>query len=456
MRIKTHPMNRSERRAVIGLAGIFALRMLGIFLILPVFAIYAQTLVGQTELLIGVALGVYGLTQALFQIPLGMASDRFGRKPIIALGLLVFAAGSVLAALSGTIGGVILGRAIQGAGGIAAATLALTADLTRDEQRTKAMAVIGVTIGSSFILALPLGSVLGSALGVPGIFWLTAVAAIVATGVLYYWVPTPVAAASQHVTSRAEFWLVLRDPRLLRLYIGIFMLHSVLMALFVVSPTALVQYAGLPSAEHWQLYVSVLIVSVIVMVPFIVLAERKQLMREIFSGAVLVLVLSQLTLYFGFHGLVGLVSGLFLFFVGFNFLEASLPSLISRTAPVANKGAAMGVYSTFQFLGVFVGGVGGGALYGAWGMGAVFIFTATLLAIWLVLALTMQSPPRLSTRTITVGCQPAAEAQTLARRLGAIPGVAEAIVVADEGVAYLKVDEKIFEPDALDDYSVTA
>lgn len=456
MRIKTHPMNALERRAVSGLAGIFALRMLGLFLILPVFALYAEKLKGgHIALLVGAALGIYGLTQALFQIPLGIASDRFGRKPVIALGLVVFAVGSVLAALADSISGVILGRALQGAGGIAAATLALASDLTRDEQRTKAMAIIGVTIGGSFILALPLGSVLGSAVGIPGIFWLTAAASMAAIAVLYFWVPTPVAAVSRKRMSKAELVKVLRDPQLLRLNIGIFVLHCVLMAIFIVLPTALVQFAGMSSAQHWQLYLAVLLVSVILMAPFIVLAERKNLMREIFSGAVLLLILSQLTLYFGYHGLVGIIFGLLLFFTAFNFLEASLPSLVSRVSPAAYKGAAIGIYSTFEFLGVFVGGVVGGGLYGVWGTGAVFLFAAAMMLPWFLLAATMARPKLLSTRTVTVGPQAPDEAEAMAAKLGSIPGVAEAVVIAEEGIAYLKVDDQIFQSKTLESYSVT-
>ncbi|MDH5648394.1 MAG: MFS transporter [Gammaproteobacteria bacterium] len=456
MQIKRYPMNPAERRAVSGLAGIFALRMLGLFLILPVFSLYAESLAGHTPFLVGLALGIYGLTQSLFQIPLGAASDRFGRKPVIALGLLVFALGSVVAALSHSIHGVIIGRALQGAGAIASAALALTADLTRDNQRTKAMAIIGITIGGSFMVSLLLGPILGSRLGVPGIFWLTAVAVILALPVLFLWVPTAITMKTHKALSWEAFSGVLRHPQLIRLNVGIFMLHCVLMALFVALPKVLVTYAQIPLERHWQLYVPVLLASVVVMAPFVLLADRKNIMRQVFSGAVLLLLVSQLFLFFEYKNFIGVVAGLFLFFVAFNFLEASLPSLVSRTAPARNKGAALGVYSTFEFFGAFVGGISGGTVYGAWGLHTVFLFSGLILIPWCVLAFTMKMPRLLSTRTVTVGRQAPEKAEEIAKRLSTLPGVTEAVVNADEGVAYLTVDDSVFEPAELEDYSVTA
>ena len=445
-------MNSLERRAVGGLAGIFALRMMGLFLILPVFALYAEGLRGHTALLVGLALGVYGLTQAVFQIPLGRLSDRIGRKPVIAGGLLLFAVGSVVAALSDTMLGVIIGRALQGAGAIAAAVLALAADLTRDEQRTKAMAIIGVSIGASFILSMVLGSVLNESIGVPGIFWLIAVLALGGIAVLMFWVPTPATPGRHPATSATpvQFREVLRNPRLLRLDIGIFILHCVLTALFVVAPIALVKHAGLASSGHWLVYVSVLLLSAVFLIPLIFLAERKGFMRQVFAGTVLLLAVGQLVMWQGYQTLSGLVFGMFLFFVAFVFLEAALPSLVSRAAPLASKGTAIGVYTTFEFLGAFVGGVAGGWLYGEFGIGAVFVFSAGLLLLWFVLALKTPAVTHLTTRTVNVGPQAPAEAQMMAQRLSAVPGVAEAVVKAEEGVAYLKVDAGRLDQEALE------
>lgn len=452
MQSKRNPMNSLERRAVGGLAGIFALRMMGLFLILPVFALYAEGLRGHTALLVGLALGVYGLTQAVFQIPLGKLSDRIGRKPVIAGGLLLFAVGSVVAALSDTMLGVIIGRALQGAGAIAAAVLALAADLTRDEQRTKAMAIIGVSIGTSFILSMVLGSVLNESIGVPGIFWLTAALALGGIAVLMFWVPTPATPGRLPATSATpvQFREVLRNPRLLRLDIGIFILHCVLTALFVVVPLALVKHAGLASSGHWAVYVPVMLLSAVFMIPLIILAERKGLMRQIFAGTVLLLAVAQLVMWQGYQSLAGLVTGLFLFFLAFNFLEAALPSLVSRAAPLASKGTAIGVYTTFEFLGAFAGGAAGGWLYGEFGIGAVFIFSAVLLLLWFALALNTPAATHLTTRTVNVGPQAPAEAQMMAQRLGAVPGVAEAVVMAEEGVAYLKVDAGRLDQEALE------
>jgi MFS family permease len=445
------PMNAIERRAVSGLGLIFALRLLGLFLILPVFAVYAETLDGYTPFLAGVALGVYGLTQGLLQLPFGLASDRFGRKPVIAFGLAMFAAGSVLAALSTTLTGVIVGRALQGAGAIAAAVIALTADLTREEQRTKAMAVIGITIGASFVASLMLGPVLNRWFGVPGIFWLTAVLAVGGLAVLAFWVPAPVSGVTPpaRLPTVRQFGALLKDARLLRFDLGIFFLHAGLTALFAVVPLALVRHAGLAISDHWIVYLPVMLASALVMLPLILMAERRHRVREVFIGAVSLLVLSQLGLYFGFGSLAGLCAGLFIFFVGFNVLESQLPSLISRAAPPSAKGMAIGVYTTFEFLGAFAGGALGGWLHGRFGVDAVFLLTTVLFGLWLWLAFTMPPVEYFATHTLRVGRRVETEARQLARELAAVRGVIEATVMADEGLAYLKVDPRHLDRHAL-------
>lgn len=453
---KTNSLTAVERRAVTGLAGIFVVRLLGLFMILPVFALYARHLEGHTSFLIGLALGVYGLTQAVLQIPLGMASDRIGRKPVIVAGLLVFAAGSVIAALADSIYGVIAGRALQGAGAISAAVMALIADLTREESRTKAMALIGITVGASFVLSLVLGPALNGVIGVPGIFWLTAVLSAIGIAVLVFWVPTPIHGHVRHQVSRPELGLrrVLMNPRLLRLNLGILILHATLIAIFVVVPLALVQHGRLAVTEHWKIYVPVILFSAVLLFPAITVAEKRP--RTVFGAMILVIVVSQLALFTGYQSVTGLAVGLLLFFIGFNVLEATLPALISKVAPTESRGAAIGIYSTFQFLGAFLGGAIGGGLHGAYGISAVFVFTASLLMLWFIVALTAPALERHTTRMLHIGRRVPAEARTLAQQLTAIPGVAEATVIAEEGVAYLKVDDRILDLKALEKFTISA
>ncbi len=381
-------MNARERRATAGMAGIFATRMLGLALILPVFALYAEQLAGHTPFLIGLALGTYGLMQALLQIPFGVASDRFGRKPVIIVGLLIFMLGSVVAAMATTIEGVIIGRALQGAGAVAAAVIALLADLTRAEQRTKAMALVGMSIGASFMLALILGPILYDIVSVPGIFWLTAILALVGIAVLVLLIPTPVRVVS-HAPLLSQLKGALKDRHLAQLNIGVFVLHAVMMAIFVVVPPMLVNQAGIAGAKHWQIYLPVLLASLVIMVPLLVTAERKQNLHRVFPFAILLLAVSQGVIHWGQDSVWGIAIGLWLFFGAFNALEALMPSLVSRLAPADGKGAAVGVFNSSQFFGVFVGAVGSGAIYGAFGVQAVFTSTAILLLLWFVVSLGM-------------------------------------------------------------------
>jgi len=452
---KPHALTPLERRSIAVLAGIYGLRIMGLFLILPVFALYAAELEGQTPFLIGLALGAYGLTQALLQIPYGMLSDRFGRKPMIVAGLLVFALGSFIAASADSVLGVIVGRAVQGAGAIASVVIAMTADLTREEQRTKAMAVIGITIGATFTLSLIVGPLLNGAIGVPGIFSLTGVLALSAIGVLLLFVPTPARAKRQGRGSLpAQFLRILKDKQLLRLDVGIFFLHLVLTAMFVVLPTAIVTCTDLHVDQHWKLYLPVMAAAFATMAPFIFLSHKPHGTRPVLAGAVAVLIVAEGVFFFGHQSLWGLVLGLWLFFTAFNLLEAMLPSLISRLAPASNKGAAIGVYSSAQFLGAFAGGALGGLLHGAFGIPAVFVLSAVVLTVWCVIALTMPEPKLLETRELHVGRQAPAQARHLTQELEAIPGVTEAVVIADEGIAYLKVDAGVLDEHALHKFSV--
>ena len=444
-------MTPVEWRAATALAGIFSLRMLGLFMILPVFALYAEELQGATPLLAGLAIGAYGLTQALLQIPYGLMSDRYGRHRVMAFGLLVFALGSVVAAMADNIWWVIAGRALQGAGAIAAVVMATAADLTREEHRTKAMALIGMSIGVSFSAALVLGPVLNRYIGVPGIFWLTGVLACVGIGVLYLAVPKP-EHSIRHRDAEAEpgqLGLIIRDGQLLRLDFGILTLHMILTASFVVLPLILRDQLGLASDQHWKVYLPVLLLSVIIMVPFLIIAERRRLVKPFFAGAVLVLAVAEFGLARPPDSVWMTGAFLLVFYTGFNFLEASLPSLISRMAPAQSKGTAMGVYSSSQFAGAFLGGIAGGWLHGSVGLYSVFLFSALAALVWFGVALTMRGPRYLTHRLLHVGTLPEEEARRLGMRLLQVQGVAEAEVIAAEGTAYLKVDKAELDEETL-------
>ncbi len=386
-------MTPLELRASIGLSGIFGLRLLGMFVILPVFAIYAETLPGGDNLtLVGLAIGAYGLTQAFLQIPFGWWSDRYGRKPVIYIGLVIFAIGSFVAALAPNIYMVIFGRMLQGAGAISAAVIAMTADLTRENQRAKAMAMIGSTIGVAFALSLVASPWLDHVIGVPGIFALTGVLALCAMVVMWRVIPDVPQNPPAPGRALKDFWHVLTDPQLARLNWGIFALHAVLMALFIVVPFGL-RDAGLPVGSHWQVYLPVMLGSFVLMMPAVLQAGNPVLLRRWFIISIAVLLVAHLALPWMQQSVWLLSLFLLAFFAPFNALEAMLPTLTTRLAPAHAKGTAIGLYSTIQFFGTFLGASAGGLLYKNWGAVAVFVFDAVLLAIWLILALGMRVPP---------------------------------------------------------------
>jgi len=446
-------MQTSGFNGVFALAGIYCLRMLGLFMILPVFALYAENLSGSTPLLTGLALGGYGLTMALLQIPFGMLSDRFGRKPVIAAGLLLFVCGGAVAAMSDSITGVIAGRLLQGSGAIAAAVMALIADLTDESQRTKAMAVFGMGIGASFTLALILGPLLDSYIGVDGLFWLASAFGLAGIVILYLFVPNP-GHSSKHSDVEAEplkLKQILADRQLLRLDVGIFCMHTMMTATFIALPFALRNDLHLATSAHVWFYLPILLASVAGMVPLIIVAEKHGRMKQIFTACVAALMVAEVVMSMTHHVMTGLVAGMFIYFVAFNVLEASLPSLVSRLAPASGKGTAMGIYSTSQFFGVFCGGIFGGTMYGAFGVSGVFLVSAVVALGWLVLCRGMQFPMNMTREMISITALNQADAKTLAANIRQLDGVAEVSMMAEEGVIYLKVDKTRYQPDAVTD-----
>ncbi len=430
------PMTRDEKRAGASLAAIFGLRMLGLFLILPVFAEHAKHIPGgDSKTLIGLAMGAYGLTQAIFQIPFGMASDRWGRKPVIIVGLLFFAFGSGVAALADDIWTVIFGRILQGAGAISAAVTALAADLTREQHRTKVMAMIGSSIGLVFAASLIGAPALYAVIGMAGIFWLTAILALGAIGLVTHVVPPAPPAQSG---PRVPFREVLFDGQLMRLNFGIFSLHLIQMAMFVVVPGLLISTGDLPLDRHWQVYLGTMLASLVPMVPAIIYAEKRAKMKPVFLAGVALLILAEGGSWLGLASFPVIVVMMWVFFLAFNILEASLPSLISRVAPARAKGAALGVYNTSQALGLFAGGAVGGLLAQHAGPGGVFVFGAAVAGVWLLVAFSMRPPPVVVSREVVLGdsMDPAAAKEALAL----LPGVREVIVAPEKQMAYLRVN----------------
>ncbi|MEE8108138.1 MAG: MFS transporter [Gammaproteobacteria bacterium] len=376
-------LNSLERRVTAVLAGVYGVRMLGLFLLLPVLALYAADLPGATPLLIGLAVGVYGITQATLQVPFGILSDRIGRKPVILFGLLIFIAGSVIAARSDSMAVLIAGRAIQGAGAISAAITALLADHTRAEFRTRAMAIVGVTIGVSFMVSLMLGPVLANIWGVAGLFWLAAILGVAAMLLVGF----GVTAAPRQLAGSGNLAAGLADRRLRLLYGGVFVLHLALTGLFVALPLMLREELGFAADQHWKLYLTSMLLSLLGTVPMIMLSERQRQSAGagVLTAAVLLVAGGQLVLYTGLGGLTGIGIGLILFFAGFNFLEARMPALLSILAAAESRGASLGIYATSQFLGAFAGGVLAGIVMSDGGTGMVYATGAGMLAAWWLL-----------------------------------------------------------------------
>jgi len=377
-------MTALEKRTVGSLALLYSFRMLGLFMVLPLLALYAADMPGATPTLIGLALGVYGLTQAVLQIPFGWLSDHVGRKPVIVGGLVLFALGSIVAGMAESVPGIVAGRALQGAGAIASTVMALVADLTREEQRTKAMAVVGMSIGLSFAVALVLGPVVAAAGGLSGVFWFTAALAVAGVGIVLLLVPTPPKLGIEHTEVGARsglIWHSLRNPALARLNFGVFVLHFILMASFLLVPVFLEQSAGIDRENHWMVYLPTLVLSIVGMVPLMIVAERGGRLHEVFLLGI-ALVFTAIALLGFTSSTVIFYLGLWLFFVGFNYLEATLPSLVSKTVIAGGKGTAMGAFSTCQFLGAFAGGAAGGWILQYMGTTSLLAVCLTLAALW--------------------------------------------------------------------------
>jgi MFS family permease len=435
-------MTRGELRATWALGSLFSLRMLGMFMVLPVLTTYGMSLAGATETLIGIAIGIYGLTQALLQIPCGLLSDRIGRKPLIVGGLLMFALGSVIAALTHSIWGVILGRALQGSGAISAAVMALLSDLTREQNRTKAMAFIGISFGITFAIAMVTGPLITHALGLSGLFWLIALLAFGGIAITLWWVPAPKAHLLNRESSLVKGGLkrVLTNPRLLKLNVGILCVHTLLMSSFVALPPLLEQ-AGLPRDQQWKAFLCTMLIAFVSVVPFIIYAEKRRQMKRVFQICVLLMLGAEVVLWQSGLQLWGILAGLQLFFIGFNLMEALLPSLISKESPPGYKGTAMGVYSTSQFLGVAIGGSLGGLLYSQGGAALVFGSCTVLALLWFGLSLSMKEPPYVSSLRIVlpdgVEATPALEQKVRDRE-----GVKDVLLASAERSLYVKVDSR--------------
>jgi len=442
--MSSNGLNSIEKKAAFSLAAVFGLRMLGLFMILPVFAIYGEQLIGYSPIWIGLAIGAYGLTQAMLQIPMGILSDKYGRKPIILIGLLIFLLGSIVAAMSDTIYGVVLGRALQGTGAIASAILALAADLSREEQRPKVMATIGMFIGLSFTIAMIIGPIVAEAFGLSGLFWFIALLTIFAMLLIQFLVPHSVnkAPRGDSVALPAQLKKLIRHPQLSRLNFGVFALHMAMTACFITLPKQFVE-SGLLLEDHWQLYLPTLIGSFFLMVPFMIFAIKKQKEKQMLSASVLLLTLALFLLWYLPTSFTGLVITVIMFFTAFNYLEATMPSILSRLAPAGVKGSVMGIYSSSQFLGAFSGGVLGGAIASNFGEQSIFLVMAVISCIWLIVSLGMSPLKKSKNLSFTINVENEKQAGEVAEQLINMPGVIEATVVFTEAIAYLKVDEKI-------------
>jgi len=439
-----------EKRATFSLASLYGFRMLGLFMVLPVLALYQENYADATPFLLGLTLGVYGLTQAILQIPLGLLSDRIGRAPVIIGGLLIFVVGSVVAAMADTMQGLILGRALQGMGAIASTLMAMVTDLTSEQNRTKAMASIGASIGLSFILAMIAGPLIASAMGLSGVFWVTALLGCIGIFVFVLLVPRVFSAQKNRETlaDLNQIGLLLKQPTLLRLNLGIFALHLALMAAFVVIPTMLSGQLGFSGDDLWWVYLALLGGGFVAMLPVMILSEKYQRQKLTFVSAIACMTVAMLVLGRE-QGAILTLAMLLLFFAAFNLLEATLPSWLSKVCPAGSRGTAMGIYSTSQFMGAFVGGTLGGWSLQQFGITGVFLLVAVVLAFWWFLSLSLKSPRPLQTLVLQVGEM---EHRDFVKIISSIVGVEDILVVKGESLAYAKVDKKTVDMTSIKPY----
>ena len=417
-----------EWRASTTLSGVYALRMLGMFLVLPVLSLYAASLPGaeNNKTLVGLAMGIYGLTQALLQLPLGIASDKFGRKKTIYVGLIVFAAGSFLAAAANSLPMLVAARAIQGAGAVSAAVTALLADLTRDGVRTRAMAMIGLSIGLTFSVSLVVAPMIADIIGVPGLFMLTGILTVISIGVVAWMTPAP-------EVSNLDF--------------GIFALHAAQMALFTALPFAMTQL-GLEKIQHWKVYLPSTIAGLVIMIPLIIIGETRNKLKQVFILGIACIAAAQIGLLFGMHSIWLITAYLVVYFIGFNVLEASLPSMVSKIAPADLKGTAMGVYNTMQSVGLFVGGASGGWLFQQYGFAGVFTFCSVLMLLWLVIAVLAPAPKPVKNLSYPVSPVWQEKHDSLYQALSQVEGVESITFSADKQTIYIKALQKGFDQEA--------
>ena len=442
-------MNALERRSTFALSSIFALRMLGLFMIVPVFSVAGQSYQYATPALIGLAVGVYGLTQAILQIPFSLIADRFSRKPLIILGLLLFALGGAVAAMSDTIYGVIIGRAIAGGGAVSAVVMALLADVTREENRTKAMATMGMSIGVSFMVAFSLGPWLTTLVGISGLFWVTTIMGLLAIFMLFM-----VPSTTRHHKNFQQGYFnqlkqVLKMKDLNRLHISVFALHLLLTAMFIYVPSQLIEFADIPLAKHGLIYLPLLVISLFFAFPSIILAEKYRKMRGIFLTAIAGIIAGLAVMIFGFESKYILLLGLGLFFIAFNVMEALLPSWLSKAAPIQSKATAMGVNASGQFLGAFCGGILGGQLNMLGNTTLGWSILTAIALVWLVISFGLSQPRYLS--SLVFSLPETKQTDEWTSQLLAIRGIEEVVVMPEQQVAYVKVDKQQIDDAARQD-----
>lgn len=428
-----------EKQAVLSIASLYGFRMLGLFMVLPVLSLYFSDYENSSLLLLGLALGIYGLTQAIFQIPLGLLSDKIGRRPVIIGGLALFVLGSIVAALSESAMGVIIGRALQGTGAIASTLMALVTDFTSEQNRTKAMATIGGSIGVSFALAMVIGPLVATHFGMSGIFWVTALLGLVGFFIVFKLIPKTISLRNNRETQTdlQQIGQLLKSPELFRLNIGIFFHHLTLMAAFVVVPTILVQQLTIGEDQLWWVYLSLLGGGFVAMVPAIIMAEKRNAQKPFFIAAIVIMMVSMFVLG-NTQGSILTLLMLFSYFAAFNLLEAFLPSWLSKVSPAGNRGTAMGIYSTCQFLGTFMGGVLGGWGLSSFGADGLLILLAAMLLVWVILATQMSSPRPLQTIILQVGKRKPNE---FIKSVSTIVGVEDILLLEGDELAYIKVDK---------------